>query len=53
MSIENRLKNQNVTVIDAVSYNGKYVDSRIIRKRAISATVALAALICFVVIILL
>lgn len=53
MSIENSLNKKNVKVIDAISYNGKYVDSSIVRKRAIYATVAVAALICFIVIILL
>lgn len=52
MSIDNRFK-KNAKIIDAVSYNGKYVDSRVIRNRALSITAAIAALICFVVIIIL
>ena len=52
MSIDNRFK-KNAKIIDAVSYNGKYVDPSVIRKKALSVTAAIAALICFVVIIIL
>ena len=54
---ENTVNNNNLykkekKIIDAVNYNGKYVDVSIIRKRALSITAALAALACFAVIFL-
>ena len=53
MSIDNRFNKKNYKVIDAVNYNGKYVDPSVVRKKALSITAAIAALICFIVIIIL
>lgn len=53
MSIDNRTYKKNEKIIDAVSYNGKYVDPSVIRRRVLSVTAGIAALICFIVLIIL
>ena len=53
MSIDNRLDNRKHKTIDAVNYNGKYVDPSVVRKKILSVTAGIAAIICFVVIIIL
>lgn len=53
MSINKNIAKKNIKTIDAVNYNGKYIDPSVFRKKALSVTAAIAALICFVVIILL
>ncbi len=54
MSIDNNTfdPKKDKIVIDAVNYNGKYVDVRIVKKRILSVTAILAALACACVIIL-
>ncbi|SCX97594.1 hypothetical protein [Butyrivibrio sp. INlla14] len=52
MSIDKNF-GKNQKTINAVIYNGKYVDPSIIRKKILSVTAAIAGLICFVVLFIL